>query len=125
MKDHDKIATRLAQILYKLNFDDIQNFAALSGVKELFPTLQEGFIKNTLDATISQAYLVKGHNYEDLSDKSDTFELAQQAILSHTLVRFIYKEKPRVVKPYRLVNTKGIWYLAGVEGDVLKTFSFS
>ena len=177
MKNHDKIATRLAQILNKLNsgerldveelveefgvtkrtvqrdlnerlsylplkkennlyfleeyylgklnFDDMKNFAALSGVKELFPTLQESFIKDILDATISKAYLIKGHNYEDMSSKTKEFKLIENAILSHTLIEFTYKDKPRRVKPYKLINAKGIWYLAGVEGDILKTFSFT
>ena len=105
MKNHDKIATRLAQILNKLNsgerfsveelveefcvtsrtiqrdlnerlsylplkkennlyyleeyylgklnFEDIKNFAILSGVRDLFPSLKEDFLKNVLDATIS------------------------------------------------------------------------
>ena len=177
MKTHDKIATRLAQILNKLNsgerldveelveefgvtkrtiqrdlnerlsylplkkennlyyleeyylgklnFDDMQNFAALSGVKELFPTLQENFIKDILDSTVSKAYLIKGHNYEDMSSKTKEFKLTENAILNHTLVEFTYKDKPRRVKPYKLINSKGIWYLAGVENDILKTFSFA
>ena len=176
MKNHDKIATRLSQILYKfnsgeklgvdelveefgvtkrtiqrdinerlsylpikkldglyfleeyylgkLNFDDIKNFAMLSGIKELYPSLQEDFLKNILDQTISQAYLIKGHNYEDLSDKTDEFVLVENSIINHTQVEFSYKDKARVVKPYKLINSKGIWYLAGVEGETLKTFSF-
>jgi len=111
--------------LGKLNFDDMQNFAALSGVKELFPSLQENFIKDILDSTVSKAYLIKGHNYEDMSDKNKEFKLVEQAILSHTLLEYTYKDKPRRVKPYKLINSKGIWYLAGVEGEILKTFSFN
>ncbi len=111
--------------LGKLNFDDMRNFAALSGVKELFPTLQESFIKDILDSTVSKAYLIKGHNYEDMSSKTKEFKLTESAILSYTLIEFTYKDKPRRVKPYKLINSKGIWYLAGVEGDILKTFSFA
>jgi len=176
MKNHDKIATRLAQILNKLNsgerfsveelveefsvtsrtiqrdlnerlsylplkkennlyyleeyylgklnFNDIKNFAALSGVRDLFPSLKEDFLKNILDATINQAYLIKGHNYEDVSSDTETFLRIEIAIVNHTIVEFVYNDKPRAVKPYKLVNTKGIWYLAGVEDDKLKTFSF-
>lgn len=176
MKNHDKIATRLAQILNKLNsgerfsveelveefsvtsrtiqrdlnerlsylplkkennlyyleeyylgklnFNDIKNFAALSGVRDLFPSLKEDFLKNILDATINQAYLIKGHNYEDVSSDTETFLSIEIAIVNHTIVEFVYNDKPRTVKPYKLVNTKGIWYLAGVEDDKLKTFSF-
>ena len=176
MKNHDKIATRLAQILNKfnsgeklsvedlveefgvtkrtvqrdlnermsflpikkenglysleeyylgkLNFADMQNFAALSGIRELYPSLQEDFLKNILDSTISQAYMIKGHNYEDLSDKTEEFMHMELAIVTHFLVEFDYKDKHRVVKPYKMINSKGIWYLAGVEDSTLKTFSF-
>lgn len=110
--------------LGKLNFNDMQNFAALSGVRELFPSLEENFIKDILDSTVNKAYLIKGHNYEDLSDKTEDFKVMEVAILSNHIVEFIYKDKPRIVKPYKLINSKGIWYLAGVENEVLKTFSF-
>ena len=176
MKSHDKIATRLAQILNKfnsgerlsvddlveefgvtkrtiqrdinerlsylpikkqnnlyyleeyylgkLNFKDMKNFATLSGIKELYPSLQEDFLKDILDSTISKAYVVKGHSYEDLSDKTDEFKLVESAILKHQQIKFKYKDKNRTIQPYKLINAKGIWYLAGVEKETLKTFSF-
>jgi predicted DNA-binding transcriptional regulator YafY len=176
MKNHDKIATRLAQLLNKfnsgerlsvedlveefgvtkrtiqrdinermsylpikkennlyyleeyylgkLNFNDMKNFAALSGIKELYPSLQENFLKDILDSTISKVYMVKGHNYEDLSNSTKEFKIIEEAIIKNYIVEFTYKDKPRVVKPYKLINSKGIWYLAGVEDDTLKTFSF-
>jgi predicted DNA-binding transcriptional regulator YafY len=111
--------------LGKLNYDDIKNFSALSGIKGLFPSLQEDFLKSILDNTVSQAYLVKGHNYEDLTDKANVFKLIETAILDRSKVLFTYKAKKRIVDPYKLLNIKGIWYLAGVEDGVLKTFSFS
>ena len=30
-----------------------------------------------------------------------------------------------MIEPYKLVNNKGIWYLAGTQDSVLKTFSFN
>ena len=111
--------------LGKLNFDDIKSFASLSGIKELYPSLQESFLKNILDSTVNQAYLVKGHNYEDLSDKTDEFKVIETAINECKRVEFGYKDKGRVVNPYKLLNIKGIWYLAGVENNTLKTFTIS
>ncbi len=110
--------------LGKLNFNDIKNFAALSGVRDLFPSLKEDFLKNVLDATINQAYLIKGHDYEDISGDTEIFLRIEVAIINHTIIEFIYNDKLREVKPYKLINTKGIWYLAGVEDEKLKTFSF-
>jgi predicted DNA-binding transcriptional regulator YafY len=110
--------------LGKLNFKDMTNFAALSGVKELFPSLQEDFLKDILDNTISKAFTVKGHNYEDISDNIKEFKLIENAILKHYLIMFNYKDKQRVIQPYKLINTKGIWYLVGIEDNTLKTFAF-
>ena len=111
--------------LGKLNFDDIKNFATLSGIKELYPNMQDNFITDMLSSKINQAYLIKGHNYEDLSNKTKEFKILESAILDTYKVNFIYKDKQRLVNPYKLVNSKGIWYLAGVEDDTLKTFSFN
>ncbi len=123
-KDHNQYYLE-SYYLGKLNFDDIKNFAALSGIKELYPSLQENFLKNILDTTINQAYLVRGHNYENLSDKTDDFKVIETAINGCKKVDFSYKDKQRVVNPYKLLNIKGIWYLAGVENDLLKTFAIS
>ena len=111
--------------LGKLNFKDIKNFATLSGIKGLYPTLDDSFISDILSTKLHQAYLIKGHNYENISTKLKEFKLVETAILDNTIVKFIYKDKPRVVKPYKLINTKGIWYLVGVEDDTIKTFSFN
>ena len=110
--------------LGKLNFEDIKNFAVLSGIKELYPSLQEDFLKNILDDTISKAYVIKGHNYEDISDKTNEFKVVEESILSNISLSLIYNDKPRVVNPYKLLNTKGIWYLIATQDDEIKTFSF-
>jgi len=109
--------------LGKLNTSDIRQFAAISGIKGLFPSLENGFLKSVLDATISQAYLVKGHRYEDTQTYAHLFPPLEAAVLQHRLVEFAYSGKARrAVAPYRLLNHKGIWYLAAMEGGLLKSF---
>ena len=110
--------------LGKLKSEDIKNFAAICGVKELFPNLDNSFLMHILDNSLNQAYLIKGYNYEDLSYQTTQFQEVEQAILEQKLISFEYNQKQREVKPYKLVNNKGIWYLVGVECDILKTFSF-
>jgi predicted DNA-binding transcriptional regulator YafY len=109
--------------LGKLNFNDIKNFAALSGIKHLFPSLEENFLKSVLDDVVKSAYLIKGHNYIDTSSMKELFKTLEAAILGRKQVNFTYKAKQRTVEPYKLLNNKGIWYLAGVEDGKLKTFS--
>jgi predicted DNA-binding transcriptional regulator YafY len=109
--------------LGKLTTSDIQQFAAIAGIKGLFPSLNNGFLKSVLDATVSQAYLVKGHHYEDTQGYAHLFQPLESAILEHRKVTFSYGGKPRSdVAPYRLLNHKGVWYLAAVEDGLLKSF---
>ena len=112
--------------LGKLTTSDIRQFAAIAGIKGLFPSLDNGFLKSVLDATVSQAYLVKGHRYEDTKTFEHLFAPLETAILQHKLIGFTFSGKPRHdVAPYRLLNHKGIWYLAAVDDDKLKSFRLS
>jgi len=109
----------------KLGFDDIKNFALLSGIQKLYPTLKDSFLSDVLNKKISDSCLIRGGKYEDISDKECEFDLLRLAItLKHT-IRFIYKEKKRELNPYKLLNNNDIWYLVGDENDQLKTFSFT
>ncbi|MDP1614361.1 MAG: WYL domain-containing protein [Methylococcales bacterium] len=112
--------------LGKLTTTDIERFAGLSGIKALFPALNDSFLRELFDTRVSQAYLVKGHHYEDLSNKSSEFKQLEQAIVQHLLIHFIYKGKTYTsIAPYKLVNHKGIWYLAAKDEHQIKTFCFS
>ncbi|MEA1954296.1 MAG: WYL domain-containing protein [Campylobacterota bacterium] len=111
--------------LGKLNFNDIKNFATFSGLKALYPSLDNSFIVDVLNSKINPSMHIKGHQYEDLSHKLDDFTMVASAIVTKKQLHFSYKEKQRVVNPYRLLNTNGVWYLAATENDVLKAFSFS
>ena len=111
--------------LGKLNSHDIERFACLTGVKALFPVLKDDFLRELFDARIHHAYLVKEPNYEDLSQKSQSFKQLEQAIINQYWLQFDYKNKSYRVQPYKLVNYKAIWYLAAVANDQLKAFSFS
>ncbi|MBZ7964913.1 MULTISPECIES: helix-turn-helix transcriptional regulator [Campylobacter] len=175
MKEHDKLAIRLAQILCKFNdgerlsieelaqefnvdartiqrdlnerlsfmpiqkengkyflesfalgqlsFKDIQNFASLSGISELYPTLDQHFITDLLSQKINNVLVVKNEGFQKIDH--NTFENIAAAILNHNILYFNYKEKKREVNPYKLVNYKGIWYLLADENHKLKHFNFS
>jgi predicted DNA-binding transcriptional regulator YafY len=115
--------------LGKLNTRDIERFASLAGVRGLFPSLSDDFLRDIFDTRIQSALLVKGHHYENLAGKESQFRLLEQAIVARHHVSFDYqKDEGRKhynnVAPYKLLNHKGIWYLAGRDADRLKTFSF-
>ena len=111
--------------LGKLNFEDIKNFAVISGIKSLYPSLSNGFITDILNSKINKAYLVRNQSFESLQHKTDEFENVSAAILNHSCIKLHYNEKQREVNPYKLVSNNGIWYLAADEDGVLKTYTFN
>jgi predicted DNA-binding transcriptional regulator YafY len=113
--------------LGKLNFDDIERFATLAGVKGLFPSLSRDFLKNALGGQSDLPWLVRGHHYEDLSTQKNIFAQLEGAITQYRVLEIDMLKDGKVksyqsVHPYRLINTKGIWYLAAVHAGKLKTF---
>ena len=116
--------------LGKLSTRDIERFAGLAGVRGLFPSLGDDFLRDIFDSRLRDTMLVRGHHYEDLSGKETLFKTLETAIAGCYLLTFDYAKADGVkrydgVAPYRLLNQKGIWYLAAVHGGKLKTFSFS
>ena len=111
--------------LGKLSFQDIKNFATLSGIKELYPELSNDFISDILNMKLNKAYLIKNQGFENISSKKDYFEQLSAAIIKNSPVNFIYSNKLRVVNPYKLINNNSIWYLLADENNQLKNFTFS
>jgi len=116
--------------LGKLSNRDIKHFASLAGVCGLFPSLSDSFLRDIFDQRLESAFLVKGHHYEDLAGKDQLFRSLEKAIVESRHISFDYRKEHEVkaystVEPYKLLNHKGIWYLAGKDAGKLKTFSFS
>lgn len=112
--------------LGKLSFEDIKNFATLSGVQSLYPTLTNEFITDILNAKLNKVYLIKSQGFEEIgSSQKVWFEQLSAAVVTHRSVSFNYTDKLREVNPYKLVNNNGIWYLLADEKGNLKNFTFS
>jgi len=116
--------------LGKLNTRDIERFASLAGVNGLFPRLSDSFLGDIFDSRIQSALLVKGHNYENLAGKENTFRQLERAIVARFHISFDYAKKEgcksyNPVAPLKLINHKGIWYLVARDSEKLKTFSFA
>lgn len=116
--------------LGKFNKKDIEHFAGLAGIRGLYPSLSDDFLRDIFDNRMQDAMLIKGHNYEDISGKKDLFRAVEKAIVAHHSISFDYlrgeEHKPyKVLQPYKLLNNKGIWYVAAVDDGKLKTFAFS
>lgn len=116
--------------LGKLSFKDIERFAGLAGVKGLFPSLSTEFLRSIFDDRMQAAFLIKSHHYEDLSGHQEMFSLLEEAIITARLVAFDMigegaAKGYEAVAPYRLLNSKGIWYLAAVHQGKYKTFGLA
>jgi len=119
-----------AAFLGKLNNQDIKHFASLAGVCGLFPSLSDDFLRDIFDVRVESAFLVKGHNYENLAGKEQIFRNLEKAVTDCRHISFHYRKEQEDkqyadVEPHKLLNHKGIWYLAGKDAGKLKTFSFS
>lgn len=116
--------------LGKLSTRDIERFAGLAGVCGLFPSLSDAFLRDIFDTRIQAALLVKGHHYESMVGKEPLFRDLEKAIVARHQISFDYlktegRKAYAALSPYKLINNKGIWYLAAVDGEKLKSFSFS
>src|ERR1035437_7357937 len=76
--------------LGKLNTRDIERFASLAGVRGLFPSLSDDFLRDVFDTRIQSALLVKGHHYENRAGKEATFRQLEQAIVARRHITFDY-----------------------------------
>ena len=85
--------------LGKLSTRDVAQFAGLAGVRGLFPSLSDDFLRDIFDSRIQSALLVKGHDYEDLRGKEQTFRQLERAIVAHLRISFHF-EKDGSSKPY-------------------------
>jgi predicted DNA-binding transcriptional regulator YafY len=116
--------------LGKLSTKDVDRFAGLAGVRGLFPSLSDDFLRDIFDARIQAAVMVKGHNYENMAGKEAAFRSLEQAIVGRQHIAFDYQKDTGLksysgVAPFKLINHKGIWYVAAIDGEKLKAFSFA
>ena len=111
--------------LGKLNLNDIKNFATISGIKSLYPTLTNQFLIDILNNKINKVYMVKNCGFEDIENKKGDFEKLSNAIHNQQLVTFTYNDKNKKVEPYKLINANGIWYLCANDNNKIKTYTLS
>ena len=117
--------------LGKLTIRDIERFAAFTGVSGLFPEMSGQFLKEVFASNANDAWQVRGHHYEDVREHRAMFVALEQAIVQKHTVQFRYCKTNgdtrvrNAVEPYKLINQKGIWYLAAWDDGKLKSFAIS
>lgn len=75
----------------KLSFKDIQNFATLSGIAELYPKLDQGFIVDLLSHRVNKVLMVKNEGFQKVD--YELFKDLSVAILKHNVLNFSTRKK--------------------------------
>lgn len=101
---------------------NIQKFASLSGIKALYPSLDEYFLSELFDERTNFIYNVSLTPFAKTNP--ELFNELSSAILNHQCLSFEYKNKARLTKPYELTHIQGLWYLIADEANTLKHFAF-
>ncbi len=125
LKKEGKFYFLEAHNLGKLTLSDLNNFAFLSGIYKMFPSFSDEFVQHLLDKDVASAYLIKTHNFEDISHKIEAFKAIEKAIINKNRLSLVYRKEKRNVEPYKFANVKGIWYLIALQDGVIKTFTFT
>ncbi|OTG75415.1 DNA-binding transcriptional regulator [Acinetobacter sp. ANC 4169] len=108
--------------LGRFKLQDIQNFAQLSGIQNLYPSLDISFLRELFDNRSSLVFSAKGYNFEDNTQYAEHFKLLTGSIQKRQQIALFYRDQMRVVKPYRLIHHMGNWYLAAVRKQELRVY---
>lgn len=115
--------------LGRITLNDIKRFAALAGIGGMFPVLTSSFLRELFDSRLQETVLIRPMSYENIQKHRTMFQQCQYAILHQQAISFDYRKKDAskriTVQPYKLVHQQGVWYLAAVDGEVLKTYTVS
>lgn len=107
----------------ELSPTDLQAFARLSGVEQMFPSAISRRSWLDLLKQGNTSFLVRNGHFEASQPHDQVFRQLRKAIEQHRRCRMLYTEKARQVEPYLLIHNKGIWYLAATENGQLKSFA--
>jgi predicted DNA-binding transcriptional regulator YafY len=106
----------------RIRAQDVQSFAELSGIGNLFPSLELPFLRELFGNQAQKTYMAKGYSFEDATQFIALFQYFSKAIQVQREVEFLYRNEYRRVQPYRLIHHFGSWYLAAVDGGQLKAY---
>ncbi|MCG5043884.1 WYL domain-containing protein [Enterobacteriaceae bacterium 155047] len=81
-----------------------------------------------LDARVEENHILILNTDAEHSVKKDIrqhLSAIEKSIKQHFVCQIVYKNKTRLINPYKLINKKNIWYLQATENGRLKSFSLS
>jgi len=101
-----------------------QRFIQL-GLVDLFPNFDQAY-KATFNSKGQSPYLFKNVRIEKGADYLKSFHELTLAIQKQQLCQITYKkQRYNPIQPYRLINDRGVWFLAAIHQNCLKLFRMS
>lgn len=82
----------------------------------------------SLEARVEENHILILNNDAEHSVQSDIrrhLTAIEKSIKERLVCQIVYKDKTRLINPYKLINKKNIWYLQATENGRLKSFSLS
>lgn len=104
----------------RLNVSELTHFASFTDVAHLFPSSDGQLLRDFMAS--EQDITIQGHSSRDNSKLSGILRQLRHAISKQARIDYRYKGKSRQADPYKLINQNGLWYLAAVEQEKLKSF---
>jgi predicted DNA-binding transcriptional regulator YafY len=116
--------------LGRIGAHNIQSFAAIAGIRGLFPKLDTQLLKRLYEE--DKTYQIHGHHYEaQTSELQKLMQSLELAVFGKKTLSFFYTKSDgsnkyyEQVHPYRLINHNGIWYIAIADSGKLKALAVS
>ena len=88
--EHNKKYYLHENYLGKVTAKDIINFAEISGIRDLYPSLDMPFLRELLNSRADQIYSTQAYSVEDASQFTEIFKFAGNAIRAHKQIEFLY-----------------------------------
>jgi len=121
--------TLAPEMLGRFDSKSIERYSRITGIKDLFPTLDKNLLNTIFRPSGQNNFLVHGHKYVVDEILSVNFPRLQRAIDEQRIVTFRYRRKDALsnytVEPYKLLNYNGIWYLAARHAEKIKNFTLN
>jgi predicted DNA-binding transcriptional regulator YafY len=106
----------------------LDSLSEKTGLRELLPLSGDGALRNILTAIEYKRVKILPLPPEILNSErqKNTFSSLDRAIKESLVCVIHYKGKSRTLCPYRLMNLKGVWYLAATDAELMiKAFRVS
>lgn len=104
----------------RLSAGALTQFASFTDVAHLFPGSDSQLLRDFMANESSIA--INGHTSRHNNMLSGVLKQLRAAINKQAKIDYQYKGKLRQAAPYKLINQNGLWYLAAVEKEKLKSF---